>query len=480
MTQLTNSNYLKLSDFGRVRYVKKHKLRVVKKFHSQICRALELVIAEALPDGKKNLLICIPPRHGKTDIVSKDFPAYCLGHLPDSKFILTSHGARLSIRNSSQVRDIMQSEWYKNMFPYTRIKGKSKDAGAMDFFETTAGGHVYATGVGATGQGAGQLREGFGGALIIDDPMKREDARSPIIRSNVINWYREAAKQLLNSKRTPIIMIMQRLHPDDLAGYVLKEERDDWYVINIPAVDEETGQVLWPERKSSTDLLKLKKVDPFTYYTQFQQSPIIPGGAIFKEEDWKNYDDLLQVEKKLTGKFITADTAHKTQDWNSYSVFQCWGVESTRNIYLLDQIRGRWEFPQLLKNAKDFWDKHCPPIQNRFQKNARTIFIEDKASGQSLIQTFVQQKLPCKPWKASDYIISEDKVSRARECSFMIFGGAVYLPNRRIAPWIEDFVVECNNFSEDGGHSFDDQVDAMTSALLIWKKHGGGLHLKVA
>ena len=275
--------------------------RIVKHFHEEMGRLLELLIAGQLPGGKRNLLITIPPRFGKTGMVSEEFPAYCLGHLPDCEFILTSYGKPLARKNAARCKQIMNTEWYRKMFPVTEIVSKRGSDGADDHYTTTAGGCVYATGAGGPiiGFGAGKLRDGFGGAFIIDDPVKAREARSSVVRENTIHWYLEDAKTRRNSDHTPMIIIAQRLHPDDLAGYVLTNEPDEWHHYSIPALqDDDTAA--WEERKGTADLLAMRDVDPFTFYTQYQQQPISPGGQVLKEKWWKTYDDLAEVMRKLS------------------------------------------------------------------------------------------------------------------------------------------------------------------------------------
>lgn len=478
------SDYLKLEDFGRTKYKKQNEKRIVKEFHSEICRLLELVIADALPDGKRHLLITIPPRFGKTDTVARDFPAYCLGHIPDCEFIIASCTKGLARASSSNCKDIMSQDWYHEMFQDTRLKQVGGSKGASDHFYTTEGGCVYASGSEGTiiGFGAGKLRPGFAGAFIVDDPIKPLEARSPTVRETVIDFYKTAVKTRLNGKRTPIIMIMQRLHPEDLAGYVLKEEADDWYHYSVPALDEETDESNWEDRKSTKELQEMREVDPTTFYTQYQQKPITPGGQVLKEKWWKFYtaDMLPGIERNITAKIITADTAYKTKQENDYSVLQCWGFIGPKALVLLDQDRGKWEFPDLLTNARQFWYKHTgrdrqgAPKVGWLYTPATRFYIEDKVSGTSLIQTLRREEVEAIEWNVKDYDIPEDKVSRAKEMSFLMYRGCIWIPERTLYPWVPDYIQEHSEFAEDMSHSFDDQVDGSTSAALIWKSLGGG------
>jgi predicted phage terminase large subunit-like protein len=481
---LTMSSYLRFCDFGRVRYKKNGQQRVVKPFHEEIGRALELVIADALPDGKKNLLITLPPRFGKTDMVAKEFPAYCHGHIPDCEFIIASCTKRLARSSSSDCKNIMSQGWYQDMFPDTRIARSGSSKGAADHFFTTMGGSVYASGAEGTiiGFGAGKLRDGFAGAFIIDDPTKPLDARYSVARETAVDFYNGGVKPRLNGRRTPIIMIMQRLHPDDLAGYVLRIEPADWHHISFPALDETLDISNWEERKSTHDLLEMREVDPTTFYTQFQQYPVTPGGQVLKEKWWKYYthDMIDGIESDLSAKIVVADTAYKTKQENDFSVLQCWGFIGPKALVLLDQDRGRWEFPELLKHARQFWYKHTGRDRQGevtvggSRLTASRFYIEDKVSGTSLIQTLQRENIEAVEWNVRDYDIPEDKVSRAKETSFLLYRGCLFIPDRKLYPWVPDFIQEHSDFSEDMSHTHDDQVDGTTSAALIWKSLGGG------
>ena len=176
----------------------------------------------------QNLIINLPPRYSKTQLAVIYFIAWALGNYADCEFIHSSYSATLASNNSSQIRDLLQNEEYQAIFD-TRLKDDSK---AKDHWKTTSGGVMYATGAGGTitGFGAGKLRDGFGGAIIIDDPHKADEARSETMRSNVINWFTETIKSRRNDpSKTPIIVIMQRLHENDLSGYLLAgNDADEW------------------------------------------------------------------------------------------------------------------------------------------------------------------------------------------------------------------------------------------------------------
>jgi predicted phage terminase large subunit-like protein len=276
---------------------------------------------------------------------------------------------------------------------------------------------------------------------------------------------------------------MQRLAPDDLAGHILKTERHRWTVVQIPAIDE-SGQSIWPERISLKELEHMKEYDPETYFAQYMQQPSDAAFSIFKNEWWRFWINISEVEKKITLKIVTADTAFKAKDSSDFTVFQCWGFEGAHGAYLLDQVRGKWEFPELVKVGKDFLAKHTAP---RFGiVPAKEAWVEDRASGTSLVQTLQREGLPFREWlppSANQQVISKekilsgpDKVSRAKQVTIPIYAGRVYLPYPKLQgfKWVENFVQEHSAFSMDDSHLYDDQVDGETMALLIWQQRGGG------
>ena len=217
----------------------------VYPFHREIAARLTKLMLGAL--GKPNLMVLMPPRCAKTDLANQTFTEYALSWFPDSEFINTSYGADLAIDNAVAVRDSLSSDWYQSMRDSAwgaemEMRG-SKAAGRQDHFFTQQGGVVKAVGRGgaATGFGAGKLREAFGGAIVIDDPLKALEARSAAARKEAYQHITGTLKSRRNrhaSPSTPMVLIMQRLHPEDPAGMLLRDERDEWDVLQIPAHDD--------------------------------------------------------------------------------------------------------------------------------------------------------------------------------------------------------------------------------------------------
>lgn len=452
----------------------------VYPFHREIAARLTKLMLGAL--GKPNLMVLMPPRCAKTDLANQTFTEYALSWFPDSEFINTSYGADLAIDNAVAVRDSLSSDWYQSMRDSAwgaemEMRG-SKAAGRQDHFFTQQGGVVKAVGRGgaATGFGAGKLREAFGGAIVIDDPLKALEARSAAARKEAYQHITGTLKSRRNrhaSPSTPMVLIMQRLHPEDPAGMLLRDERDEWDVLQIPAHDDR-NQVIWPGRLSMRELETMREVDPDTYNGQYMQNPSAGTRRIFKEERWKYWTNLAEVERKITLKIITADTAFEEKTSADWSVLQCWGFQGTSGMYLLDQERGQWEFPDLIANSKAFVDKHTASRQG--VTPASEFWIENKASGISLVQTLRRNSLGARAWEPKD-ATPKDKVGRAKHASFPIYAGRVFLPDyKALGPeykWVFGFISEHSAFTDDDSHMNDDQVDAQTQASSIWQERGG-------
>ena len=476
--------YPSLIDFWRIQRGELRQSCFVQPFHEEIADKLTKLIQGSL--DKPNLMINMPPRCAKTDLCVKAFVPWALSYFPDSEFILSSYASDLATDNSVNIRDTLSSYWYRSIISSdwgakVDMSG-DKAGGRKDHFFTQQGGVVKGVGRGAgiTGFGAGKLRPEFGGAIIIDDLLKAQEANSAASRKEAVNYMSGTLYSRRNRQetpQTPMILIMQRLHPEDPAGYLLREEREDWHVLQIPA--HEGTNVIWPGRLNYDNLMKLQDTDPDTYWSQYMQNPQQSSSIIFKESWWKYWNDLSKIESQITLKFITADTAFKAKEANDWSVMQVWGCIGTKGIVLLDQIRERVEFPALINCSKQIWNKHK---QTRYLNGKGTtpvteFWIEDKASGTSLVQTLRHDgQIPAREWLPTDKA-SPDKVGRAKQCTMAISSGRVFLPNPNLPGygWVRGFVNEHSSFSVDDSHLFDDQGDAETMAIMIWQQRGGSV-----
>lgn len=307
-------NYTKY--FFKARFGRKF---VVNDHHVKICQALDDVI-----DGKiKKLIINIAPRYSKTELVVKSFISYGLAINPASKFLHLSYSDDLANDNSEEVRDIVKSEEYKQIFPYVGIK---KTSDAKKKWYTTNGGGMYATAAGGqvTGFGAGAVDEEddllkaleeikptskFSGALIIDDPVKPEDAISDTPREKVNQRFETTIRNRVNSRNTPIIIIMQRLHEHDLCGYLMEMEPGEWTVLSLPAIVYENGKekALWEFKHTLEELHRMQKVNSYVFETQYMQNPTPMEGLMYGK--FKTYDTIPITNRAIRKNYTdTADT----------------------------------------------------------------------------------------------------------------------------------------------------------------------------
>lgn len=474
-----SSDIISLIDFWRIQRSQQGLPCIIRPCHRVKARALTNLVLGNLT--KPNLMILEPPRIGKTDLGVKAFIPWSQSYFPDSEYIVAGYAADLAEANSVHIRTTLGQRWYQEISDHefgahTKFIG-DKPGGRQDYFHTLEGGSVKAVGVGGgiTGFGAGKLRPEFGGCILIDDPLKAQDATSPAKRKACIEWYHgtlESRRNRREAPKTPIVLIMQRLHPQDLAGHLLQTERDQWTVVQIPA--EQNGESIWPERISLEELHAMKEANPEIYWAQYQQEPTQGVHAIFKDGWWRRWTDRKAVERQITLKIITADTAFKDSESADWTVFQCWGLLGTSGMALIDQVRGKYEFPELVANAKAFVDKHT--ARQTGITPATEFWIEDKASGTSLVQTLRREGVMAKPWAPSTKTAA-GKVARAKQCTMPISAGRVYLPDPKMPgyAWVDGFINEHAAFSHDDSHLSDDQCDAQTMATLVWMERGGGV-----
>lgn len=424
--------------------------RQVFPFHRRIFRAITQWVCGTLAGGRRNLAICMPPRHGKT-FIARDLVAWGLMCFPDSEWIYTSYSASLAIAQTVVIKETCASDWYRKAAPYV---GVESGKGRQDFFKTLQGGAVYGVGTegSLTGFGAGKTRREFGGGIVIDDPLAAIDALT-VRREKCNQWYSQALYSRRNSTNTPVMLIMQRLHEKDLVGYVLEREPELWEVLQIPVRDSE-GKVLWPDKFSIDEAERLERLDPFAFSSQYMQEPTPAGGAMFKREMIGRYEK----EPGLKRIGVFADTAMKEGERNDFSVLHLMGTDG-KNAFSLDMLRGKWTAPELLRQTKIFWEKHRP--RRGLHNAARFIgfFVEDKASGTGLIQTLrAESDIPVLAVKRS-----RDKISRAHDVLPWVAAGRFLVPAKEA--WAETILAEMSAFSPAMTHSHDDIVDTVIDGL---------------
>ncbi len=402
---------------------------------------------QAVMDGDmRRLIINIPPRYMKSITVSIAFPAFVMGHNPSKQILAASYASDLSLELSTATRLVCESAWYRRAFPQFKM---AKDQNTKGQFKTTQRGYRVATSVGTS-------RIGFGGDyLIVDDPIDPKKVASKVQRESANDWFRQSFyTRQNNKKKSSIIVVMQRLHEKDLTGFLL--EQDIWEHLKIPAIAEKktiidfrnvrierpAGDILHPEREGEAEMEITKiSLGSIGFASQYQQEPAPADGAIFKLSWFRRYKEPPEFIR-----FVQSwDTAYKEDQLNDPSVCTTWG-EAINGFYLLDSYVARLGYPELKKKAMSLAAKWVPDA----------ILIEDKASGQSLIQDLRNETaLPI-----ITILPEASKEVRASVVSPKVEAGRVWLPEK--APWLHDYETEMTIFPNA---EHDDQVDSTTQFL---------------
>ena len=393
----------------------------------------------------------MPPRHGKSELISHWLPVWYLNTWPERRIILATYGADFSADWGRRVRNTIQEHQGA-----LRVS-VAQDSASANRWHTTAGGGMIAVGVGGpiTGRGAD--------LLVVDDPVKTaEDAYSETYRERAWDWWTTTARTRLEPGAS-VVVLMTRWHDDDLAGRILRSARDtglEWQVLELPALAEardplgrDPGEALWPERYDVDALLATQaEVGSRTWSALYQQRPSPEDGGYFQRSWWRFYT---RAPARFDEVIQSWDMAFKGTSGSDFVVGQVWG-RSGADRYLLDQVRGRWDFPRTLDAVRGLSDRW---------PEARTKLIEDKANGPAVLDTLRRELhglVAVEP--------QGGKVSRAAAVSHQVEGGNVWLPARSLNPdgeavldpWVRDFIEEAVAFP---AAQHDDQVDAMTQAL---------------
>ena len=406
------------------------------------------------------------PTHNSS--IMKYFCAWSYMLNPASNCIYTSYSDDLVNNFSKDIREIVTSEAFVK---FTGIKLNKAKIGA-DYWATEQGGGFRAAPLGGslTGFGCGVSGEEYGGCALIDDPLKASNVKSQAEMQNCVDYYLNTLKSRANNQaKTPFILIMQRLALEDLAGYIIENEKDEWDIVKLPALNEDTGVALWEEKFSAKQLLRLKNQSPFVYYGQYQQEPIVIGGSVFKTEWFKYYNPEQPYEYQMS--FVTSDTAQKKAESNDFTVFSWWGKTFDNKLHLLDMTWGKFDAHELKQQVKLFWEKCC---NDKRAVQPYAFYIEEKGSGIGVIQELVKTyPLPLLPIMRNRYKndkgmwVSMDKFSRAMTTIPYIANGWVYLPKDEKCDISNALLAEASAFKADLTHKHDDKVDTLCDAVEI-------------
>lgn len=473
-----------------VRYFFKHRqgVKFILNWHHRL-------IADALLSlyrGEiENLVVNVPPGSSKTEMVIINFIAWCLAKNPRSRFIHLSYSDDLASLNSQTARELVRMSEYQKFWPRP-ISDDSSSKKRWNIVlenELEAGG-VYATSLNGqvTGFRAGQMAEGFNGAILLDDLLKPDDAFSKPKLNAANRKLLTTIKSRKANPKTPIVLIMQRISEGDPVDFIRNGNLPGkWTYVVIPALIDnayiqnqlppkylemlpppELGDdriSYWPYKERASELMAMEKgegtdqagsrISRHVFASQYQQKPVAIGGNIIKGEYFGRY----KILPKLVYRNIYADTAQKTGERNDYSVFEVWGLGEDKRIYLIDLIRGKWEGPELRKRAMDFWFKHRDFNGHEGMGSLRYMKVEDKSSGTDIVQSL--KLLNSIPLQAIQR--NKDKYSRVMDATPYIEQGLVCVPEN--APFTNDFISECESMTADDSHAHDDQVDPMLDAV---------------
>lgn len=436
--------------------------------HQLFCKKLEQFVRGEIP----RLLIETPPRHGKSQLVSRHLPAFIFGRNPRANIISCSYSADLASMMNRDVQRIIDSPAYARLFPDTRLGSSNAKAtvGAWqrnaDLFEIVKHGGTYrCAGVGGGITGMGGSPVAGGSYAIIDDPIKNADeANSPTYRDKLFGWYATTLRPRVIGNPNGILLTLTRWHEDDLAGRLLEyaekdRESEQWEVLCLPAIKEgqptaedprSEGEALWSNRFTVEHLRAIKATIPGAAWASlYQQRPSAPEGSIIKR-DWLRYYDALPdtIDKWWQSWDLTFDETES----GSYVVGQVW-AQSGANCYLVHQYRARVDFSASVAQVENVTKAYPMALRKK---------VEKKANGAALLSVLknkVQGLVPVTPLG--------DKPRRLMAVSPLFEAGNIWLPKRENAPWVGDYIEELVTFPKS---KYDDQVDATSQALVDIQK----------
>ena len=416
------------------------------------------VLEEVYKGNIKRLIINIPPRYLKSIICSVAFPAWVLGKNPTKRIIVASYSKILATKHSQDTRIIMQSKWYKkNFFKTTLAEGMNE----KNKFCTTDNGFRFATSIGGTLTGEG------GDILIVDDPHNPVGIYNKANRKKTINWFTGVFSSRLNNKNEgAIIVIMQRLHKDDLSGYILSNNKlNDWFVVNLPSIAEEekqyylfdklykirkVGDVLHAKMENKTTLKKIKQeLGEYNFEAQYQQNPVALDGNMIKKT-WLKYfvltDFNILVEKYKLSYYISIDCASGIGTENDFTAISIFSVYENK-FYLCEMIRLKLQYPELKSKIENLILNYKPI----------SILIEDKSNGSSMIQDLQQNHnniISIKPTKSKEF--------RVNSILTTLESGNLLIAKNQT--WSNELEIELLSFPSC---KHDDQVDSI-SQFINW------------
>ena len=456
--------------------------------HVWRCEEIDRLIERAEQGAEtENLVFNLPPGGSKTEIMMNTI-AHGLAINHRSRFLYLSYSSELVADVSDNAKSIVKSSDYQQLWKTDLSKSTDNKKEWKVRDGDYDAGHVFVASMGGqvTGRRGGRLEDGFTGLICIDDPIKPEDVFSEKLRKKANRKIINTVQSRKAKSDTPVVMIMQRLHVNDpvkltqdgsLTGkwrhIVVPALIDDDYIASLPPHiaklvprdaprDDKGRQSYWHAKESLASLLQMEQgggedadgqaISRYTFNAQYMQAPTALGGDLIRSDWFGRYDQL----PPLQWLGIYVDTAQKTAEHNDYTVFLVGGVDVNGYFYLVDIVRGKWQSPQMIAKGEcviERYHKPKPPL--------RYMAVEDKSSGTTLIQTISKTaKVPIKAVQRGT-----DKLTRFMDVQSIIEAGRVFIP--RYAPWVQEFLTECEAFTADFSHDHDDQIDALMDFLAL-------------
>jgi predicted phage terminase large subunit-like protein len=418
---------------------------IAGRHHKIIAEKFERVARGEL----KRLIINMAPRHTKSEFASFLFPAWMMGRDPRMKIIQATHTTELAVNFGRKVKNLLETDEYREVFPDVKLAADSKASGRWD---TNRGGMYFAVGVGSNLAGRG------GDLVVIDDPHSEQTAMSNNGFDDAWEWYTAGPRQRLQPGGS-IVLVQTRWSEKDMTGQLLRSMAkdplaDQWEVVELPAIFE-SGEPCWPEFWSLEDLTAVRaSIPPSKWNAQYQQNPTGEENAIIPRDWWKRWNK--EVVPQLEYVIQSYDTAFSKRETADYSAITTWGVfhpdeGDAPNLILLDSKKGRWDFPELKEVADEqysYWDPD-------------TVIVEAKASGLPLTQELRQTGIPVVNFTPSK---GADKVTRVHAVSPLFEAGMVWAPDEVFA---DEMIEEVAAFPNG---EYDDLVDSMTQALMRYRQ----------
>ena len=426
-------------------------------------RVLAKLLMQIEAGEKDRVCVSMPPRHGKSWMVSRFYPAWFIGRNPSKKVMVVSHTTDLAVDFGRDVRNLIASDRFKQVFPTVSLAVDSKSAGRWN---TNHGGVFFASGIGSSLAGRGA------DLLVVDDAHSEQDVLNGNFEvfERAYQWFTYGARTRLMPKGR-VAIVNTRWHLDDIIGRVTRDmvinpKADQYEVVEFPAIleapDPETGEVvekaLWPEFFTLEELRRTKASMPaFQWNAQYQQSPTSQEAAIIKRDWWQTWlkDDPPDCEYII----MALDAAAETHNRADFTAITTWGVffnEETDayNIILLNAVKERMEFPELKRKALEEYDTWEPD----------SFIVEKKSAGTALYQELRRMGLPVQEF--TPHRGSGDKLARLNAVTDIVASGLCWVPRTR---WAEELVDEVAAFPF-GSH--DDQVDCLSMTLARFRQGG--------